>query len=72
MNEKLEQIGMVSEFFGSGHGVSAVLLMGSWIEREVAVYERQFGLRIEYELNSLPGGKSRFVVIAAVAEPDAT
>ncbi|OPY72688.1 MAG: hypothetical protein A4E63_01113 [Syntrophorhabdus sp. PtaU1.Bin050] len=59
---KLEAMGRMRDFFGSGHGVDVVALMSTWIAREVVPHEQRLGVKLRYVLETLPDGKSRFVI----------
>lgn len=62
MNAKLEAMGRMRDFFGSGHGVDVVALMSTWIAREIVPYEQRLGVKLRYTIETLPNGISRFVV----------
>jgi hypothetical protein len=65
VNEKLEEMGRLKDFFGSGHGVDVVALMSSWIEREIVPHEKRLSIKLRYTLETLPSGTSRFIIISA-------
>ncbi|OPX98588.1 MAG: hypothetical protein A4E62_02628 [Syntrophorhabdus sp. PtaU1.Bin002] len=62
MNAKLEAMGRMRDFFGSGHGVDVVALMSTWIAREIVPHEQRLGAKLRYTIETLPDGRSRFVV----------
>jgi len=62
VNAKLEAMGRMRDFFGSGHGVDVVALMSTWIAREIAPYEQRLGIKLRYAIETLHDGKSRFIV----------
>jgi hypothetical protein len=62
VNEKLEEMGRLRDFFGSGHGVDIIALMSSWIEREIIPHERRLGIKLRYTLETLSDGTSRFII----------
>lgn len=65
VNSKLEEMGRMRDFFGSGHGVDIVALMSSWIEREIVPHEMRLGIKLLYSLESQPDGTSRFTITGA-------
>ncbi|OPY72919.1 MAG: hypothetical protein A4E63_01082 [Syntrophorhabdus sp. PtaU1.Bin050] len=62
INAKLEAMGRMRDFFGSGHGVDVVALMSTWIAREIVPHEQRLGVKLRYTIETLPDGISRFVV----------
>jgi hypothetical protein len=62
INAKLEAMGRMRDFFGSGHGVDVVALMSTWIAREVVPHEQRLGVKLRYALETLPDGSFRFVI----------
>jgi len=68
INRKLDEMGRLRDFFGSGHGVDIVTLISSWIEREIVPHEVRLGVKIRYALETQSDGTSRFVITGCCHE----
>jgi hypothetical protein len=68
INEKIGAMGGAQEFFGTGHGLNVGMLMSSWVEREIISHERRLGVKIDYTIESLPGGETRLALKGAGAD----
>lgn len=62
INEKLQKMSKLRDFFGSGHGVNIIELMNMWLEREIIPHEKRLRVKINYAIKNLPDGKSALFI----------